>query len=82
MLKLRCCINVEIWLHNVVTNIQPYFNVDTTFCACRVAYTLMESPDTYRVESPDTYHVCAKDARSNIIRYRFTDIEQLPIHGL
>ena len=33
-LKLWCCINIEIWLHNVMTNIQPYFNVDTTLCAC------------------------------------------------
>mgnify|MGYP006890315060 FL=1 len=42
----------------------------------------MESPDTYRVESPDTYRVWAKDAGENIIRYRFTDIRELPIHGL
>ena len=26
-LKLRRCINIEIWLHYVMTNIQPYFNV-------------------------------------------------------
>jgi len=33
-LKLWRCINVEIWLHDAVTNIQPYFNVDTPLCGC------------------------------------------------
>jgi len=37
--KCRPFFNVEasmlyqIWLHNAVTNIQPYFNVDKTLCA-------------------------------------------------
>jgi len=34
------------------------------------------------VKSPDTYLERANDAGLNIIRYRFTDIGELPIHGL
>ena len=37
--------------------------------------------DRMTLLSPDTYCVRAKAAGKNIIRYRFTDTGELPIHG-
>jgi len=36
-LKLPGCINIELWLHDVVTNIQPYFNV-----VCLLGYIVIK----------------------------------------